>query len=203
MCSCGTVVPAASEDGRVVVNGRSEYARNLPNANSAFVVSVDSAQFGESWDSGIEFQRRLESKAFEMGGGSFVAPSETVGSFLGKSIPLSQGIKTSYALGVKECSLKELLPPSVTELIIDALPIFARKLACFGDDKAVLTGVETRTSSPVRIPRNDSSLESIGIEGLYPCGEGAGYAGGIMSAAVDGIKVSEQIISKFCPNYVG
>ncbi len=196
MCPGGVVVPASSEEGRIAVNGMSEYARNTKNANSAFVVSVNQDIFGANWDDGIKFQRSLEEKAFLLGGGNYVAPAETVGSFLGDKTSISL-VTPSYARGVKEVSLSELFPKEMTQLMKQTLPVFARKLACFGDKSAVMTGVETRTSSPVKIQRNEN-FESVGVAGLFPCGEGAGYAGGIMSAAIDGIKVAERIISEYC-----
>lgn len=199
MCPGGTVVASSSEEGGVVTNGMSEYARNLPNANSALVVSVSPEDFGGDWRDGIRFQRSLERAAFIAGGSSYRAPAQTVGGFLGnKSSKIGTRVQPSYPLGVEESSLKEVLPPVVTEMMVKALPIFGRRLPGFDAADSLLTGVETRTSSPIRILRGED-LCSITLEGLYPCGEGAGYAGGIMSAAVDGIRVAEAIISRYSP----
>lgn len=200
MCPGGTVVASSSEEGGVVTNGMSEYARDLANANSALVVSVSPDDFGASWREGIRFQRSLERAAFVAGGSSYRAPAQTVGAFLGSTgSRISARVKPSYQLGVEETSLKEVLPPVVSEMITKTLPIFGRRLPGFDAHDSVLTGVETRTSSPVRILRGED-LCSIALDGLYPCGEGAGYAGGIMSAAVDGIRVAEAIISRYCPS---
>lgn len=200
MCPGGTVVASSSEEGGVVTNGMSEYARDLPNANSALVVSVSAEDFGTGWRDGIRFQRSLEQAAFVAGGSNYRAPAQSVGGFLGdKNSRIGSRVKPSYQLGVEERSLREVLPPVVSEMITKALPMFGRRLPGFDAHDSVLTGVETRTSSPVRILRGDN-LCSIALDGLYPCGEGAGYAGGIMSAAVDGIRVAEAVISRYCPS---
>ncbi len=200
MCPGGFVVPSSSEEGGVVTNGMSEYLRNQPNANSAVVVSVNSQDFGNEWDSGIQFQRHLEQAAFAMGDRTYQAPAQTVGNFLSRRPGLSLGaVIPSYALGVVEGDFWKLFPSQVSEMLAEGMTSFGRKLPGFAASDAVLTGVETRTSSPVRIPRTEL-LEAQGIKGIYPCGEGAGYAGGIMSAAVDGVRIAQQIASCYRPN---
>ena len=198
MCPGGLVVPAASEEGMLVTNGMSEFGRNRDNANAALVVSVSPEDFGADALAGVDFQRKLEQAAFAAGGGAYKAPAQTVGGFLGNKAKIGN-VSPSYAIGVRECDLSGVLPGAVTDMMRDGLLDFGRKLRGFNSDSAVLTGVETRTSSPVRIPRDKDSMQSIAVEGLYPCGEGAGYAGGIMSAAVDGLAVAEIIISKNSP----
>jgi len=198
MCPGGIVVAAASEDGRLVSNGMSYHARDLENANSALVVTVSPEDFeGNSPLRGMEFQRYYESLAFKLGGGNYKAPVQLVGDFmkdrpstkLGKVIP-------SYTAGYEFKELKNCLPKYVIEALKEGIKNFDNKIKGYASDDAVLTGIETRTSAPVRIHR-DKTLESINVCGLYPAGEGAGFAGGIISAAVDGIKVAENIIKKF------
>ena len=198
MCPGGEVVCAASEEGMFVVNGMSRFARNEKNANSALLVSVNPEDF-ESSDvlAGVEFQRKWERAAFQLAG-NYTAPVQTVGDFLEKakhskaSLPAASAkVAPSYARAVKYCDLTQCLPDFAVESIAQALPLLDRKLPGFANPGAILTGIETRSSSPVRILR-DENFESE-IKGLYPCGEGAGYAGGIMSAAVDGLKVAIQI----------
>ncbi len=196
MCPGGQVVAAASEAGGVVVNGMSLYARDGENANSALLVNVLPEDFGgEGPLAGVEFQRRWERAAFEAGGGDYSAPAQRVGDFLKKRDSTGPGrVKPSYRPGVKWGSLDGCLPGFVTDSMRKALPLLDKKLHGFADPDAVLTGVETRSSSPVRIERDDGCQSN--IRGLYPCGEGAGYAGGIMSAAVDGIRCAEAIIDE-------
>ena len=198
MCPGGLVVPSSSEEGGIITNGMSEYARDRQNANAALVVSVDGADFGREWDAGIRFQRELEQKAYAITG-SYRAPAETAGRFLAGKPGLELGaVEPSYAIGVEGADFDRLFPPVVTAMLREGLALFQRKLPGFGAADVVLTGPETRTSSPVRIPRGES-LEAEGILGLYPCGEGAGYAGGIVSAAVDGLRVAQQIIAVYKP----
>ncbi len=195
MCPGGVVVPAASEEEGLCVNGMSYSGRNLENANSALVVSVSGEDFGSELFSGINFQRELERKAYMLGGRKYSAPIEYASDFLGE-----KGEKTvlpSYPIAVEEADLKTLFPECVSSMLADGLLSFRRKIRDF-DRGAVLTGVETRTSSPLRILRNENR-ESVSVKGLYPAGEGAGYAGGIMSAAVDGIKTANAVISKYAP----
>ncbi len=197
MCPGGLVVPAASEQGGVVTNGMSEYARNRPNANAALVVSVGQEDFGPGPLAGVAFQRKLEQLAFAAGG--YRAPMQTAGSFLeGRSGGKLGQVQPSYAIGVTGAGLAELFPSAVTAMLQTGLRRFDRSLQGFAAPDAVLTGVESRTSSPVRITRGESH-EAVGISGLYPCGEGAGYAGGIMSAAVDGLKTALKIIARYAP----
>lgn len=197
MCPGGMVVAAASAGGQVVTNGMSYHDRALPNANAALAVSVSPDDYGPGWRDGVAFQRRLEEAAFAAGGGDFTAPCMTVGRLLGTrgSAP---AVDPSYPRGVKEADLAALFPPQVSDLLRRSLPILGRKLAGFDAPGALLTGVETRTSSPVRMPRGDR-LCSMGIDGLYPCGEGAGQAGGIMSAAVDGLRCALALMARFSP----
>ncbi len=194
MCPGGTVVAAASEEGGVVTNGMSEYSRSGENANSALVVDVHPADFGKNPLDGMYFQKKLEKAAFEAGGRNYFAPAQSVGSFLrGKEV---KHIQQTYRPGVTACDLDKILPGFVTDTMRAGLDAFERKISGFSKDTAILTGVETRTSSPLRILR-DETMQS--VEGIYPAGEGAGYAGGIVSAAVDGIKIAHRIISKFKP----
>ncbi len=196
MCPGGQVVAAASEDESVVVNGMSQFARDGENANSAIVVNVDSKDFGENPLDAIAFQRKLERKAFEMGGKNHCAPAQSVGLFLdGKQGLDIKTVKPTYPLGVTGADFEKLFPKQVTDNLKIGLRAFEKKMKGFADNNAILTGVETRTSSPVRILRNDT-LSAVGITGLYPCAEGAGYAGGIMSAAVDGIRVAQAILKE-------
>ncbi len=194
MCPGGTVVPAASETGGVVTNGMSRFARDGRNANSALVVSVSPADFGNKPLDGVDFARNIEKKAFELAGKNYYAPSVTVKSFLDGGGNLKGAtVVPTYPIGVTECSFDALFPKSVTDMMRVGLVQFSKKMKCFGSGGAVLTAPETRTSSPVRITRGES-MESLSLKGMYPCGEGAGYAGGIMSAAVDGIKCALKII---------
>ena len=199
MCPGGMVVASASEDGQTVTNGMSYRARNLKNANSALVISVDSADYGESWRDSVAFQQRVENNAFKAGENGKYAPMMKVGDMLGTSETYGFGIaEPSYPRGVKEFDLTQLFPKQVSEFMINSLPILGKKLHGFDSANALLTGVETRTSSPVRILRKaDFTAEN--IEGLYPCGEGAGYAGGITSAAVDGLRCAMAVMRKYSP----
>ena len=199
MCPGGAVVPSASEEETVVTNGMSQYARDGVNANAAVVVSVSSSDFGTAPLDGMAFQRRLEQRAFALGGRSYAAPAQTVCSFLGVSISLEQcTTKPTFANGVVEQNLGDLFPPQVTQMLQTGFAVFDRKIKGFAGPQAVITGVETRTSSPVRITRGEN-MQALGMEGLYPCGEGAGYAGGIVSAAVDGVRVAQQIMAQYQP----
>jgi hypothetical protein len=194
MCPGGTVVAATSEPGRVVTNGMSQYARKEQNANSGIVVGISPADYPGGPLAGMEFQRFWESRAFVLGGGNYQAPAQLVGDFLaGRPSTALGSVQPSYTPGVHLGDLSTALPDYVITAIREALPAFARQIKGFDLADAVLTGVETRTSSPVRIKRNDDDLQSINIRGLYPTGEGAGYAGGILSSAVDGIKVAEAV----------
>lgn len=199
MCPGGTVVAAASEEGRLVTNGMSQYSRHERNANSAIVVGIEPADFANKDDaldvlSGIEFQRRLEETAFKLGGENYDAPVQLVGDFLaGRKSGEHGDVTPSYKPGVKYCDLSETLPDYAIAAIREALPAFERKIKGFSMNDATLTAVETRTSSPIQITRDRESLQSLNVEGLYPAGEGAGYAGGILSAGIDGIKVAEAM----------
>lgn len=198
MCPGGTVVPSASENNTVVTNGMSEFARDGENANSALVVSVSPDDFGKKPLDGMNFAEMIEKKAFTCGGGSYKAPAVTVKAFLDKKMSLSSSVSPTYACGLKECELREIFPNYITDMLETGLYKFSSKMKCFGDGNAILTAPETRTSSPVRITRN-SDYQSLSAENLYPSGEGAGYAGGIVSAAVDGIKSALKIMEKYSP----
>ena len=194
MCPGGTVVAATSEEGRVVTNGMSQYSRSERNANSAIVVGITPEDYPGGPLAGIEFQRKWESRAFELGGGNYCAPGQLVGDFLADRASRNFGaVQPSYTPGVHLTDLSTALPDYAIAAIREALPAFAKQIRGFDMADAVLTGVETRTSSPVRIKRRDDDLQSVSTRGLYPAGEGAGYAGGILSAAVDGIRVAEAV----------
>jgi len=201
MCPGGTVVAATSEVGRVVTNGMSQYSRNERNANSGIVVGITPERDypGVPMDpnkvlAGVELQRRWESRAFELGGGNYQAPGQLVGDFLAGRPSIKFGeVLPSYTPGVHLTDLSSALPDYAIDAIREALPAFAKQIRGFDLADAVLTGVETRTSSPIRIKRNREDYQSINTKGLYPSGEGAGYAGGILSAAVDGIEVAEAV----------
>jgi len=193
VCPGGEVVAAASEENRVVTNGMSEFARDRENINGALLVNVTPEDFGGDGPlAGIAFQRRLEDAAYALGGGGYLAPAQRVEDFLMKRPSTGPGrVTPSYRPGVKWANLWDCLPPFVAETMAEALPVLGRKLAGYDHPDAVLTAVESRSSSPLRIPR-DETFQSP-IRGLYPCGEGAGYAGGILSAAADGMRCAEQI----------
>lgn len=193
MCPGGTVVVSASEEGGVVTNGMSEFARDGENANSALLVNVTPEDLpGSDVLEGIYFQRDIEKRAYEKAGGGYKAPAQTVGDFLyGNGAELS--VTPTYKPGITLCKLDDILPSFVTETMREAIPLLDKKLHGFADEGALLTAPETRSSSPVRIIRDSETMQS-SIGGIFPCGEGAGYAGGIMTAAIDGIKVAETIV---------
>ena len=197
MCPGGTVVAATSEPGRVVTNGMSQYSRNERNANAAIVCGItpeDFAPYGEGPLAGIALQRHWESHAFSMGGDDYTAPAQRVGDFLaGRPSQVLGEVLPSYKPGVHLTDLSSALPDYAIGAIREALPMFDRQIRGFSMHDAVLTGVETRTSSPVRVRRNEGDYQSLNTRGLFPAGEGAGYAGGILSAAVDGIRVAEAV----------
>jgi uncharacterized FAD-dependent dehydrogenase len=195
MCPGGTVVAATSEPGRVVTNGMSQYSRNERNANSGIVVGITPEQdYPGDVLAGVELQRKWESRAFELGGENYQAPGQLVGDFLaGRPSTKFGEVLPSYTPGVHLTDLSTVLPDYAIDAIREALPAFAKQVKGFDLADAVLTGVETRTSSPIRIKRNKDDYQSINTRGLYPTGEGAGYAGGILSAAVDGIEVAEAV----------
>ncbi|MBE7216921.1 MAG: NAD(P)/FAD-dependent oxidoreductase [Caulobacteraceae bacterium] len=194
MCPGGTVVAATSEAGRVVTNGMSQYSRNERNANAGFVVGVSPADFPSDHPlAGVALQRELESRAFLAGGGDYHAPGQRVGDFLaGRPSQALGEVVPSYRPGVRPTDLAPLLPFYAVDAMREALPVFGRRIPRYDDPEAVLTGVETRTSSPVRITRGGDG-QSLNVRGLFPAGEGAGYAGGILSAAVDGLKAAEAV----------
>jgi uncharacterized FAD-dependent dehydrogenase len=196
MCPGGKVIASSSEEGYLVTNGMSEYKRNGINANSGLLISVFPEDFkNESPLAGMYFQRELEEKAFVAGGKNYNAPVQLVGDFIkGKTSTEFGKVKPTYLPGTSFANFDDILPKFVTKTMKEGIAELGRKMKCFADKEAILTGVETRSSSPVRIVRNDNMM-SMNIFGIYPCGEGAGYAGGIMSAAVDGIKCARAIIS--------
>lgn len=194
MCPGGLVVAAASEEGKLVTNGMSQYSRNEKNANAAIVVGITpEVDYPDGPLAGIEFQRRIEEKAFELGGRDYKAPGQLVGDFLkGRPSSAYGSVTPSYTPGIKLTDLSDALPPFAIEAIREALPAFDKQIRGFGMNDAILTGVETRTSSPIRITRGDDG-QSLNTSGLFPAGEGAGYAGGILSAGIDGIKAAEAV----------
>jgi uncharacterized FAD-dependent dehydrogenase len=197
MCPGGMVVAATSEPGRVVTNGMSQYSRNERNANAGIVVGIHPEQaFPGSPLAGVELQEQLESRAYELGGSDYCAPGQLVGDFIrGKASSRLGEVQPSYQPGVLLGDLAQALPSYAIDAIREALPVFGKQIRGFDRHDAVLTGIETRTSSPIRIKRDNLSLQSLNTRGLYPAGEGAGYAGGILSAGVDGIKVAEALAS--------
>ena len=197
MCPGGVVVPAASEEGRTVVNGMSYSGRDLENANSAILVNVYPEDFeGKDVLAGVEFQRRLEEKAFELGGKDYRPPVQLFGDFLEGRVSEKLGtVKPSCFRGYKFANLNEIFPEYINTALKEGITFMDRKIRGFGSRDAVLSGVESRSSSPVKITRDERYFSN--IEGLMPCGEGAGYAGGIMSAAVDGVKCAELVIDFF------
>lgn len=200
MCPGGKVVAAASEEGGVVTNGMSFRARDGKNSNAAIAVSVLPSDYGNDPMKAVEFQRHLERSAFAAGGGNYRAPTQNVGDFLnGKRGDISGRIIPSYMDGkVTPCDLNRILPGFISSMLKSGLCQFGKKIRGFDAHDVPLTGVETRTSAPMRILRDDG-FEAVGKRGIYPCGEGAGYAGGIVSAAVDGIRVAGAIIEKYAP----
>ncbi len=198
MCPGGRVIASSSDFDQVVVNGMSYHARDLENANSAILCSVVPEDFEEHPLAVMEFQESIEKKAFELGGGDYFAPVQRVGDYLKRQETTEIGkVNPSYKPGYRFARLDQIYPEFVYESLSESIREMGNKLSGFDLEDAILTGVETRTSSPVRIVREDITLESVNTKGLYPCGEGAGYAGGIVSAAVDGIKVAQQIIKKY------
>jgi len=196
MCPGGEVVAASSGKGTVVTNGMSYYSRDKENANAAILVTVKPEDYGkESSLDGMYFQQRLEERAFKFGGENYNAPATLLGDYLNNHVSKNFGkIKASYQPGVTFVDFNALLPDFINDSIKEALKYFDQKIKGFARADAVLTGIETRSSSPIRILRDGETFESTNIKGLFPCGEGAGYAGGIMSSAVDGINVAEKIM---------
>ncbi len=197
MCPGGYVMPAASEEGGVVVNGMSNYARDGVNANSALIAQVTKADFeGDTPLAGVEFQRKIERAAFLAGGESYAAPVQLVGDFLADRRSSQFGeVLPTYAVGTTFADLRDTLPMSVINALKGAIVDMDRKLKGFAHPEAILTGVESRTSSPVRIER-DETMQSVTVKGIYPCGEGAGYAGGITSSAADGLRVASAVFAE-------
>ena len=199
MCPGGYVVPAASEENMSAVNGMSYYDRGGKNSNSALLVQIFPEDFGTDHPlGGMYMQRELEKKAFEMAGGGYKVPAQSVGDFLNKNTePQFEHIKTTYKPNITLCDLDKLFPEYMTEAMREAIPAMGRKIKGFDSADALLTAPESRSSSPVRIERNADTFFSVSAVGLYPCGEGAGYAGGIVSAAVDGISAAEMVAKRY------
>lgn len=199
MCPGGEVVPAASEENMVCTNGMSCFDRNAVNSNSALLVGVNPEDYKSSHPlAGIEYQREIERKAYDLGGGDYIAPVQRVEDFINNKKTTALGeVKPSYGRGYSFAEINDILPDYVTESMREAILKMNKYLDGFSNPDAILTAAETRSSSPVRILRDKESLQSVSINGLYPCGEGAGYAGGIISAAVDGIKCAEKILIKY------
>jgi hypothetical protein len=198
MCPGGLVVAASSEAGGLVTNGMSSYARAEANANAGFMVDVSPADYGGHGPlAGIDFQRHWEQRGFEAGGGGYFAPVQMIGDFLANRASKELGsVKPSYTPGVTPGDLRACLPDFVVKTLREAIPAIDRTLRGFAMKDALLIGVETRSSSPLRITRDPATCQSINTPGLYPAGEGAGYAGGIISAAVDGMRVAEAILKE-------
>lgn len=197
MCPGGKVVAAASEEERLVTNGMSEYRRDTGRANSALVVTVGRDDFESDHPlAGIEFQRNWEHQAFLAGGKNYFAPTQSVSDFLERRVTQASEFSSSYTPGVTAVDLHRVLPQPVSEVLERALVSFDRKIKGFAGKNAILTGVETRTSAPIRMTRDDQG-EALDLKGLFPTGEGAGYAGGIMSAAVDGVRMAERLMAQY------
>ena len=200
MCPGGLVIASSSSERELVVNGMSYHARDMENANSALLVGVDGRDFGDLPMEAVAFQRRIEKAAFLLGGEDYRAPVQRVEDFLrGKESLSLGGVRASYRPGVRMTDLSRLYARELTETLREAILSMDKKIHGFALPDALLTGVETRSSAPLRIPRDPQTGESESLEGLYPAGEGAGYAGGIVSSAVDGIKAAENLIRKYAP----
>lgn len=202
MCPGGFVMPAASEENGVVTNGMSNYARNERNANAALIAQVRKTDFFEDAEknplAGVEYQRMIERAAYQAGGGGYVAPVQLVGDFLQDRVSSKFGdVLPSYEIGTAFADFRAVLPVPIAQTLKTAIVDMDRRLKGFACPDAVLTAAETRTSSPVRIERDEVSLQSVNIQGLYPCGEGAGYAGGITSSAADGMRVADAIYTQW------
>ena len=198
MCPGGFVMPAASEEGGVVTNGMSNYARDGKNANSALIAQVTRADFDSDCPlAGVRFQQQIEQAAYAAGGSSYAAPVQLVGDFLNDRVSDRFGeVSPTYAAGTTFADIRAVLPAPIVTSLKAAIVDMDRRLKGFADSSAILTAAETRTSSPVRIER-DETLQSIAVKGLYPCGEGAGYAGGITSSAADGLRVAQAIYAEY------
>ncbi len=202
MCPGGYVVPAASEEEMTAVNGMSYYSRSGKNANSALLVQVNTEDFKSSHPlSGVYFQREIEKKAYILSGGGYKAPAQRVGDFLGNCPSKENEVETTYKPGITYCNLDEIFPEYVLEAMKEAIPAMGKKIKGFDSAGALLVAPESRSSSPVRILRDLKSGESLSAKGLFPSGEGAGYAGGIMSAAVDGILSAEMVVKRINNDY--
>ncbi|MCF0111087.1 MAG: hypothetical protein HUJ58_04235 [Erysipelotrichaceae bacterium] len=199
MCPGGLVVASSSEKQSIVTNGMSYHARNLENANSALLVQVNSDDYGNQLFDGFRYQRNLEKRAYELGKRSSAAPAQLAGNYLNPTIPnIVQSVKPTYSPGVQMTDLHDLFSPEINTALTEALTVYEQKMPGFVSKDAIMTAPETRSSSPVRIIRDHTTLQAT-IEGIYPCGEGAGYAGGIVSSAIDGLKCAEAVVSLYKP----
>ena len=199
MCPGGYVVPSSSSKGELVVNGMSYNARDGINSNSAILVNVRESDFEKKILGGMYFQQKYEKKAFELGGNNYKAPIQRVGDFILGNKTQNLGIvKPTYEIGYEFANLNEIYEKKLSDCIKKSILEMEKKVNGFANPDAILTGIETRTSSPVRIVRDSENLNSDTFSNLYPCGEGAGYAGGIVSSAIDGIKIAEKIIQTYC-----
>ena len=192
MCPGGHVVNASSEDGKLVTNGMSYHARDGRNANAAILCEVLPEDLGDGIFAGFDYRENLERKAFELGGGDFIAPAMFVGEYLGTKAPITERIAPTYPRGVNFCDISSLFNDEINASFKEALKAFGRKIKGFDSANAIMTAIESRTSSPIRIKRYEDRQSN--IKGLYPLGEGAGYAGGIISAAIDGLKSAEEFV---------
>jgi oxidoreductase len=199
MCPGGYVVPSSSSKGELVVNGMSYNARDGVNSNSAILVNVRESDFDSKILGGMYFQKEFEKKAFELGGSNYHAPVQRFGDFLaGRKSEKIGKVRPTYEIGYRFADLNEIYPKEFNDCIKKSILEMDKKVKGFAIDDAILTGIETRTSSPVRIVRDKESFTSLSLENLYPCGEGAGYAGGIVSSAIDGLKIAEKVIETYC-----
>ncbi len=198
MCPGGIIAPCATAPGEVVTNGWSPSKRNNPYANSGMVVSITPEEFDPKSTGNpllaLEYQKKVEQRAWQAGGGGQIAPAQRMMDFIGRRVSTDLP-KCSYQPGLNSAELREVLPASVSTRLAEALKVFGKKMKGYGTNEAVLVATESRTSSPVRIPRNEN-FEHPQVEGLFPGGEGAGYAGGIVSAAIDGMNIAESIFAK-------
>jgi hypothetical protein len=197
MCPGGIILPSNESHNEICTNGASNAKRNSPYANSGLVVTIPPAEFGNDPFGGIEYQRRWERLAFRHSG-SYAVPAQRANDFLENRLSAGE-LKTSYPLGSKSLDLRAILPPIVSMALQRGLPLLDKKIPGYASDLGIITGPETRASSPVRIPRDEVTRESLTEAGIYPVGEGAGYSGGIMSSATDGLKSAEVVIGRYAP----
>jgi uncharacterized FAD-dependent dehydrogenase len=196
MCPGGMILPTNESAGLIATNGASRASRGGPFANSGLVITIDPAELGDDPFAGLELQKRCEAAAFAATGGDYAVPAQRCDDFLAGR-PSSGALATSYPLGSKWARIADLVPASVVSALQRGLPMLARKLPGFAGPDGIITAPESRASAPVRIPRDQQTRESVNVQGLYPIGEGAGYAGGIVSAAIDGMHSAEAIMTRY------